>query len=80
MPDTKVVNVGDAKTHFSKLLDRVAGGEEVVIAKAGEPVARLVPYGPAEATRKLGLLAGKMKVPDDFDAPPNDVLDAFERP
>ena len=55
VPDTKLVNVHDAKTHFSKLLDRVAGGEEIIIAKAGKPVARLVPYGPASPENSRGM-------------------------
>jgi len=73
------VNVHAAKTHFSSLLDRVAAGEEIVIAKAGKPVARLSPLGPTAAKRRLGLLQGRGVVPADFDAPlPDAVLDTFE--
>lgn len=74
------VNVHAAKTHFSSLLDRVAAGEEIVIAKAGKPVARLVGLtSDARPKRRLGSLAGRAVVPPDFDAPlPDDVLDAFE--
>ena len=80
MSDTKFVNVHDAKTNFSRLLAIAESGGEVVIAKAGRPVAKLVPYGPAGQKRRLGILAGRMKLPDDFDAAlPDDVLDAFER-
>lgn len=62
------VNVHDAKTHLSKLLDRVADGETIVIAKAGKPVARLMPLEVASlAERRLGFLRGRLKVPDDFD-------------
>lgn len=63
------VNIHEAKTHLSRLLERVAGGEEVVIARAGKAIARLVPLDAAPKKRQLGLLRGKLKVPDDFDAP-----------
>jgi prevent-host-death family protein len=75
----KVVNVHEAKTHLSRLLERVAAGEEVTIAKAGRPVARLVPVAPAR--RVLGEDQDKhFFIADDFDAPlPADVLADFER-
>jgi prevent-host-death family protein len=74
-----VVNIHEAKTHLSRLLDRVAKGEDVVIAKAGTPVARLVRLRPP-ALRPLGIDAGKVIVAADFDAPlPDDVLESFER-
>ncbi len=77
----RTVNIHAAKTHLSRLLDDVANGEEVIIARAGRPVARLVPLQ-QEATpgrRRLGVLAGKLKVPDDFDAPlPEEILRDFE--
>jgi prevent-host-death family protein len=74
------INVYQAKTRLSELIDRAAAGEEIVIARHGRPIARLVSYKPRVAKRrKLGLLAGKLKVPDNFDDPlPDDVLDAFE--
>ena len=77
----QTVNVHDAKTHFSRLLDQVAAGEEIIIAKAGKPVAKLVPLTsrPDRPKRRLGALAGVAVVPPDFDAPlPEDVIDAFE--
>ena len=62
------VNIHEAKTHFSKLLARVMRGEEIVIAKAGKPVARLVPERPpAPARRVPGIDKGKLKIADDFD-------------
>jgi prevent-host-death family protein len=62
------VNIHEAKTHFSKLLARVMRGEEIVIAKAGKPVARLVPERPsAPAKRVPGIDKGKLKIADDFD-------------
>ena len=62
------VNVHEAKTHLSQLLDRVAQGESITIAKAGRPVAELVPLNvvPTEQ-RRLGFLRGHIRVPDDFD-------------
>lgn len=72
------VNVHEAKTHLSRLLVRVAAGEEIVISRAGKPVARLVPIRSAVA-RTLGIDRGLFEVPDDFDGPlPAEVLDAFE--
>jgi prevent-host-death family protein len=73
------VNIHQAKTHLSRLLEDVGRGEEVVIAKAGRPVARLVPV---EGTprRKLGMDAGRVLIADDFDAPlPESILTDFER-
>ncbi len=75
-----VVNVYDAKTHFSKLLDRVMGGEEIVIGKAGVPVARLVPIAGKQEARQPGSAKGKIKISADFDAPlPEEVQEAFEK-
>lgn len=69
-------NVYAAKARLSHLLDEAAAGREVVIARAGRPVAKLVPVG--RAKRRLGLLAGKWTVPADFDAPlPPAVLASF---
>ena len=73
------VSVHAAKSQLSRLLDAVTAGEEVIIAKAGKPVARLVPVEPKKERRKLGALAGKLHVPDDFDDPlPDDILADFE--
>jgi prevent-host-death family protein len=74
-----VVNVHEAKTHLSRILEEVAAGAEVVIAKAGRPVARLVPIEPVTRPKSLGLLRGRISVPDDFDAPLSpEVLAEFE--
>ncbi|MGH9160586.1 MAG: type II toxin-antitoxin system Phd/YefM family antitoxin [Vicinamibacteraceae bacterium] len=76
---TKTVNIHEAKTHLSRLLEEVAGGRDVVIAKAGRPVARLVTASPRKPVRRPGALKGKLWIADDFDAPlPDDLLDAFE--
>jgi prevent-host-death family protein len=65
-----IFNIHDAKTHFSKLLERVLSGEEVVIAKAGKPVARLMPYTTIDtASRQPGKDKGKVVIQPDFDAP-----------
>lgn len=75
----KTVNIHEAKTHLSRLIDEVEAGAEVVIARAGKPVARLVPLREGVAPKRLGLLAGKLQIPDDFDAPlPDEVMAAFE--
>ena len=76
----KPVNVHEAKTHLSRLLRRVARGEEVVIAKAGRPIARLVPLESGAPPRVLGTERGRFQTPANFDAPlPADLLDSFER-
>lgn len=76
----QTVNVHEAKTHLSRLLERVATGEEVVIAKAGRPVARLVAFGEKPERRQFGRDAGLFEVPEDFDDPlPDNVLAAFEQ-
>jgi prevent-host-death family protein len=76
----RVVNIHEAKTHLSRLLERVAAGEEVVIAKAGRPVARLVPVEKAMSDRLMGRDQGLVWIADDFDAPlPDAVLEDFER-
>lgn len=75
----QTINIHEAKTHLSRLVDEVVAGNEVVIAKAGKPMAKLIPFVPAAGKRKLGLLAGRLSVPADFDAPlPEDVLASFE--
>ena len=75
----KSYNVHEAKTHLSRLLDLVAAGDEVLIAKAGVPVARLVPVVVPVDQRPLGTEQGRVFIADDFDAPlPADVLDSFE--
>jgi prevent-host-death family protein len=73
------VNIHDAKTQFSKLIARVQRGEEVVIAKAGRPVARLVPAVSPALPRQPGSARGELWVHDDFEAPlPEELLAAFE--
>jgi len=73
------VNIHEAKTHLSRLLQRVAAGEEVTIARAGVPVARLVAAQPEpRKVRPLGFARGEIWIAEDFDAPlPDDLLRAF---
>ena len=73
---TRTVNVHEAKTHLSRLLEAVEQGEDVVIARAGKPVARLVPAR-SRATRVPGTLKGQVVIADDFDETPVDVVASF---
>jgi prevent-host-death family protein len=74
-----VVNIHQAKTHFSRLIESVVAGEEVTIAKAGRPVARLVPLIPKVARRSPGSARGLIEIGEDFDEPlPDDIQRAFE--
>ncbi|MBP1202484.1 prevent-host-death family protein [Duganella sp. 1411] len=75
----QIVNIHDAKTHFSKLIEAVTQGEEIVIAKAGKPAAMLVPMQTQKPVRKPGAMKGKIKIATDFDSPlPDDLQAAFE--
>jgi prevent-host-death family protein len=75
----QTVNIHEAKTHLSRLLEQVAGGEEIIIAKAGKAIARLVPLNAPPKKRQLGLLKGKLNFSDNFDAPlTEDELALFE--
>jgi prevent-host-death family protein len=75
----RIFNIHAAKTQLSRLVDAAAGGEEIIIAKAGKPVARLGPLAGSRQTRRLGILVGKLHVPEDFDAPlPDEIVEAFE--
>ena len=74
-----VINIHEAKTHLSRIIEEVAAGKEVVIAKAGKPMARLVPLAPAVKPKKFGTLKGKIHVPDNFNDPlPAELLALFE--
>lgn len=63
----RTVNIHAAKTHLSRLVEAAAAGEEIIIAKSGKPIARLCPLAGPPQRRKLGILDGKIRVPDDFD-------------
>ncbi len=75
----KTVNIHEAKTHLSRLVEEAAGGDEVIIARAGRPVARLVPLARKPKPKKLGLLRGQFRVPANFNGPlPQGVVESFE--
>ena len=75
----KRVNIQQAKTGLSKLVERAEAGEEVIITRAGKPAAKLVPFIPRGGHRRLGLLDGKFKIPENFNEPlPESVLRTFE--
>jgi len=75
----QTVNIHQAKTHLSKLVEAVMEGEEIIIAKAGKPAAKLVPIASALPKRKPGALKGKIKLAKNFNEPlPDDLLDQFE--
>lgn len=74
----KQINIHEAKTHLSRLLENVVEGDEVVIAKHGKPIARLIPFEIKPTIRKPGALKGKIKMMDDFDAPlPDDMAESL---
>jgi prevent-host-death family protein len=73
-----MVNIHEAKTHFSKLVERAEKGEDIVIARAGKPVARLVAFHERPGARKPGALKGKIWIADDFDETPECLIDALE--
>ena len=64
---TAKINIHQAKTHLSRLLEDVASGNEILIAKGGRPMARLVPLGRDDTPRRAGLLKGKLRIADDFE-------------
>ena len=80
MPAKKVVNVAEAKAHLPELIERAANGEEIILARAGKPRAKLVPLGPASRILRVpGKGKGRFKVKRGFEDPlPDSVLDLFE--
>jgi prevent-host-death family protein len=72
-----ITNVSEAKAQLSALIERVLAGEEVIIGKAGKPVAKLVKYQRREEHRRPGALKGKITIADDFDELPEDIAEAF---
>ncbi|MBD3376030.1 type II toxin-antitoxin system prevent-host-death family antitoxin [candidate division KSB1 bacterium] len=69
------VNIHEAKTNFSRLIAKVAEGEEIIIAKSNKPVAKLVQISPPTQSRKLGSAKGKIRMAEDFDEPLNDLAE-----
>lgn len=77
MAAARQYNVHEAKKHFSRILEQVATGEEVVISEAGVPVAKVVPLPPRVKRTGRGSLRGQIRIRDDFDELPDDIADAF---
>lgn len=76
---TTTLNIYEAKTQLSRIVDRAAAGEDIVISRNGTPVARLCQLRPVPRTLKFGLLKGRIEVAPDFDAPlPEEILAVFE--
>jgi len=74
----QIVNIHEAKTHFSKLIDAVVHGDEIIIAMAGKPVAKLIPIS-KKPKRRIGVLKGQIKISKDFYEPfPEDIIAVFE--
>jgi len=74
----KIINIHNAKTHFSKIINQVLQGNEIVIARDGNPLIRLIPYTEKNRVRRGGQLKGLIKISDDFDAPlPEEILKQF---
>lgn len=74
----KIYNIHEAKTHLSRILARVAGGESVIIGKAGTPVAVLSPYVASDSARVPGSMKGRIEIAEDFDADDDLLADLFE--
>jgi len=72
-----ITNISAAKAQLSALIQKVLDGEEVIIGKAGQPVAKLVKYEHRNKPRKAGALRGKIRIAEDFDELPEDIADAF---
>ncbi len=72
-----ITNISEAKAQLSSLIEKVLSGQEVIIGKAGKPVAKLVPYERSQETRRPGALRGKIKISEDFDELPDDIAEAL---
>ncbi len=75
---SRIVNVHAAKTHLSRLLEDVEGGEQIIVARAGRPVARLVPYAESREPRVPGLWRGQVSIAPDFDVSSDELIATFE--
>lgn len=76
----KVINIQAAKTHLSRLVEEAVAGEEIILAKAGKPLVRIIPYAPAKAARKGGQLHGRIWEAEDAWAPDSALAAAMTRP
>ena len=73
----RITNISEAKAQLSALIEQVLAGREVIIGKAGKPVAKLVPYDPSHERREPGALRGQIRIHDDFDELPEDIAEAL---
>jgi prevent-host-death family protein len=73
----KLANINEAENNLSELIKYALQGEEVIISQAGKPLVKLVRYSHADTSRKLGFWAGQVKMADDFDVTPNEIINAF---
>ena len=73
----QIANISEAKAQLSALIEKVQAGEEIIIGKAGKPVARLIKFEPGQKARIPGALKGKIKIAPDFDELPKDLMEAF---
>jgi len=73
-----LVNIHQAKTHLSRLVEQAAAGDEIIIGKAGRPMARLIAYAPERTPRVPGAMRGRIRIAEDFDVTPEWLVDAFE--
>lgn len=73
-----ITNISDAKAQLSALIERVLSGDEVIIGKAGKPVAKIIPYDKKAEKRTPGALKDKIRISDDFDDLPEEIAEAFE--
>lgn len=71
-------NIHEAKTHFSRLVQRAAAGEEIIITRAGVPMAKLVPFRESRAPRRPGIWNGRVQIAPDFDVPSDEIVSSFE--
>ncbi|MDF1596910.1 MAG: type II toxin-antitoxin system Phd/YefM family antitoxin [Acidimicrobiia bacterium] len=71
-------NIHEAKTHFSKLVQRAAAGEEIIITRSGVPMAKLVPFRETQTARVPGVWKGRVRIAADFDTTPDEVIATFE--
>lgn len=72
-----IANISEAKAHFSSIIEKVMAGEEVIIGKAGKPVAKIIKYEKSAKERKPGSLKGKIRIASDFESLPNEIAKAF---
>lgn len=74
----KITNIKEAEINLDQLIEKVLKGEDIIISKEGKPVVKLIPYIPISKARKPGYWEGKVKISDDFDVLPDDILNSFQ--